>query len=204
MDDDDLRRGRPTCHIAFGEATAILAGDALLTLAFEVLACHIQPAEIVGRCCGELARAAGALGMVGGQADDLDPSRTSVTLAGLDSIHRRKTGALITASVRLGALIASANEDDLRSLTEYGNNLGLAFQIVDDLLDATGDTKMLGKRTRKDAGRGKTTYPQVLGTEPSLSRARTMISDAMTALEPFGDRAVHLRDLAQFVLARQK
>ena len=145
MDDDDLRRGRPTCHIAFGEATAILAGDALLTLAFEVLATEIQPPERAAGCCACLAGAAGPTGMVGGQSDDLEFQTSEGELADLQHIHRRKTGAMFLASLQLGALVAGASEEQQQALETYAANLGLAFQITDDLLDVNGDQQLVGK-----------------------------------------------------------
>jgi geranylgeranyl diphosphate synthase type II len=204
MDDDDLRRGRPSCHIAFGEAMAILAGDALVTLAFQVLATAGYPAATGLRCVAELAQAAGWRGMVGGQAADLFPDGPRDSLSYLESVHARKTGALIQASVRLGGIVAGAGDDDLRRLSEYGTCLGMAFQIVDDLLDETGDEHIVGKRTRKDVERGKRTFPQLMGIEPARARARSMIDQAISLLSPFEKRAERLRDLAAFVIERDK
>ncbi|HEV3165848.1 MAG TPA: farnesyl diphosphate synthase [Isosphaeraceae bacterium] len=203
MDDDDLRRGRPTCHKAFDEATAVLAGDALLTLAFELLARHVRPAEAAAACVRTLAEAAGPAGMVGGQMADLEAEgRTDATLEALEAIHRRKTGALLRASVRLGGLVAEASEDRLRALDRYGQGVGLAFQIVDDLLDVEGDEAKLGKRVGKDSGLGKWTYPGVLGSEGSRLRARQVVEDATAALEPLGDQGARLRALALDLLER--
>ncbi len=204
MDDDDLRRGRPSCHAAFGEATAILAGDALLALAFEVLARDLQPPAIAARCCAELAAAAGAEALVGGQADDLDSEFRELGVAQLEAIHRRKTGAMFCISLRLGALTAEASEEQLTRLDEYGRRLGLAFQIVDDLLDVEGDAQTMGKRTQKDSSRGKRTFPALLGREESSRRAAELIAQAQKAVAPMGESAQGLRALAAFVLERNR
>ncbi len=204
MDDDDLRRGRPSCHMAHGEANAILAGDALLTAAFEVLARDVRPGDLAIECIVELAQAAGPAGMVGGQADDLRRAEQVSSLVDLESIHARKTGALILASVRLGARIARANEDDLERLTQYGMNLGIAFQLVDDLLDATGDVAILGKRAQKDHRRNSDTVPALLGLEPTWDLARNRVEQALRALGSFDHRAGPLRELAALVLQRNK
>ncbi|RUL81274.1 polyprenyl synthetase family protein [Tautonia sociabilis] len=205
MDDDDLRRGRPTCHRAFDEATAILAGDALQALAFEVVARDTQPAAAAARCCLELAEAAGPLGMVGGQmADLLAEGRTDATAPALEAIHRRKTGALLRASLRMGAIAAGADDRQLDALDRYGRGVGLAFQIVDDLLDVQGDEAKLGKRVGKDSGLGKWTYPALLGVDGSRRRAREVADDAVLALEPLGDRGARLRALALNLLERDR
>jgi len=156
MDDDDLRRGRPTCHKQFDEATAILVGDALQSRAFEVLATEISPPDLAARCCAELAQAAGATALVGGQADDLasqffDPIDNTQAIERLEWIHRRKTGALFRVSLRLGAIVAGATEEPLTALDSYGQHLGLAFQVVDDLLDVSGNEIAVGKRVGKDS-----------------------------------------------------
>ena len=202
MDDDDLRRGRPTCHKAFNEGVAILAGDALLALAFEILSEDIQPADRAAVCCGILAHAAGATELVGGQADDLEGEFFSGNLNVLESIHRRKTGAMFRVSLQLGAVCAGASDSARLSLDEYGKDLGLAFQIVDDLLDVRGDAAQLGKNTGKDAGRGKLTFPGVLGVEESQRRAEQFVASAIAALEPFGSHATSLECLARYVLER--
>ncbi len=220
MDDDDLRRGLPTCHKKFGEAAAILAGDALLTMAFEVLA-GAYPAA----CCAELARAAGAAGMVGGQMDDLawerSPAPDGRTLADLEHLHRRKTGALIRACVRLGARVnfASQSVDSvgggappnpgppqgvLERLDRYGHCLGLAFQITDDLLDVEGAAGDVGKRVGKDAARGKLTYPGLLGVAESRRRAHALGEEARACLAPLGPAAARLSELVSFVLTRDR
>ena len=204
MDDDALRRGRPTCHRQFDEATAILAGDALLTLAFETLATGVGPAETAARCCATLAQAAGATGMVGGQADDMAGGLTAGDLPQIESIHARKTGALFTASLRLGAIVAGATDEQEAALTSYGQAVGLAFQITDDLLDVRGDTTAVGKRVGKDTEQGKGTFPALLGVEASLQRAEGLIDQACSALAPFEDRATGLEVLARFVLERNR
>ncbi len=204
MDDDDLRRGRPTCHKVFGEALAILAGDALLTLAFEVLARHTKPAETAARCCAALAEAAGAAGMVGGQVDDLAAEQGGGTLETLESIHARKTGAMLLVSLRLGALVAGADETKTVALIEYGRRLGLAFQIADDLLDVQGDEAAMGKRVKKDSQRHKLTFPALLGIEESRRRAETLIDEACQALSPLGQRAECLEQIARYVVERNR
>ena len=209
MDDDDLRRGRPTCHKQFDEATAILVGDALQARAFEVLATEISPPQRAARCCAELAQAAGASALVGGQADDLSSQFFQATddtqaIEQLELIHRRKTGALFRVSLRLGAIVAGATDEQLAALDTYGQHLGLAFQVVDDLLDVSGSESEVGKRVGKDSERGKTTYPAVLGIEASGERAEALIDAACRAIEPFGEAAAPLRELAQFVRRRNK
>ena len=204
MDDDDLRRGLPTCHKKFGEALAILAGDGLLTQAFEVLATQIQPPSVAARCCGVLARAAGPCNMVGGQADDMDSHHAGGDLDGLCAIHRRKTGAMIEASLELGGLAADADDDQLAALRNYGRCLGLAFQITDDLLDVRSNAQAVGKRTGKDAQRGKLTFPGLLGIEQSDQRARQLVAEACTALAPFNGRAERLEALARYVVERNR
>jgi geranylgeranyl diphosphate synthase type II len=205
MDDDDLRRGRPTCHKAFDEATAILAGDGLLTLAFEILARHVRPARAAVACIEALAEAAGPEGMVAGQmADLLAEGRDDATLEALEAIHRRKTGALLRAPLRMGAAIAEATETCAEALDRYGKAVGLAFQIVDDLLDVQGDEAKLGKRVGKDSELGKWTYPRFLGVDGSRRRARQLAEEAVAALEPFGPRGDRLRGLALALLERDR
>jgi geranylgeranyl diphosphate synthase type II len=204
MDDDDLRRGRPTCHTAFGEATAILAGDALLTLAFEVLATDVQPPECAASCCACLAQAAGPTGMVGGQSDDLEFQTSQGELADLEHIHRRKTGAMFLASLQLGALVSEASQEQQQALETYGTKLGLAFQITDDLLDVHGDQQLVGKRVGKDSDLGKLTFPGLLGTEESTRRAERLVDEASEALGIFGSNASRLDALARYVLERNR
>jgi geranylgeranyl diphosphate synthase, type II len=221
MDDDQLRRGQPTVHIKFDEATAILAGDALIPMAFETLCLHYSP-PVAARCCLELAVAAGASRLVGGQVDDLaqEKNRTSGQrtesdgqecfsreqsgLEQLEHIHKRKTGAMISVALRLGGIVAEASEVQLASLQEYGDNLGLAFQIVDDLLDYRGDWIKMGKLAGKDFGRGKLTYPGLLGVEPSEARASELIERAIRSINGLGVSAEPLVSLAKFVLERNQ
>lgn len=204
MDDDDLRRGLPTCHRQFDEATAILAGDGLLTLAFEVLATRVQPGEIAGRCCAVLASAAGVVGMVGGQADDIAGGLKGDDLERIESIHTRKTGALISASLELGAVCAGADSDRLVALRRYGRRLGLAFQITDDLLDVRGDSATVGKRVGKDSEQGKATYPALLGVEASVRRAQQLVEEACSELLPLGAKGAGLEAVARYVLERNR
>jgi geranylgeranyl diphosphate synthase type II len=217
MDDDDLRRGRATCHREFDEATAILAGDGLLTLAFEVVAREVRPQGAALECVRILAEASGPAGMVGGQMADLQAEgRTEMigsgrnggapveTLAALEAIHRRKTGALLRAPLRMGAVIAGAPYAWVDALDQYGTSVGLAFQIVDDLLDVQGDETKLGKRVGKDSELGKWTYPRFLGVDGSRRRARQLADEAVAALEPFGARGDRLKDLALALLERDR
>jgi geranylgeranyl diphosphate synthase type II len=222
MDDDDLRRGRPTCHKVYGEAMAILAGDALLSLAFQVLAEHVRPASTAASCCAALAEAAGPCQLVGGQADDILADRyvglSSLTehagQAGkhdvpdarkhLESIHARKTGAMIRVSLRLGAMSAAASAEQLRALDEYGRRLGLAFQVTDDLLDVRGSDEGMGKRVGKDAQQGKITFPALMGVDGSAGYASQLIDEACEALGPFGTSAEGLLTLAHYVLERDR
>jgi geranylgeranyl diphosphate synthase, type II len=203
MDDDRLRRGRPTCHVQFDEATAILAGDALLTLAFELLAREIHPGELAAACCAELASAAGLGGMVGGQMADLQAEHGGVTsVQQLEAIHRRKTGRLLSAALGLGARIAGASSAFRTALETYGKCIGLAFQITDDLLDVVGDRVKMGKDVRKDSDHGKLTYPALLGADESRRKARELIEDARHGLGVFGERGATLEALAEFILER--
>ena len=203
MDDDDLRRGMPTCHTAYDEATAILAGDGLLTLAFEVVAREQKPLDVVGECVQILADAAGPCGMVAGQMADLAAEdRTDSNLEELEAIHRRKTGALLCAALRLGATVAKASDEQKDALERYGWSVGLAFQVVDDLLDATGDEAKMGKRVGKDSGLGKWTYPGLIGVESSRAHARTLADSALSALNIFDERADRLRALAHQIVER--
>jgi len=205
MDDDDLRRGRPTCHKVFGEATALLAGDSLLTLAFEVLSRDVQPRSVAAECVLTLAEGAGPSGMAGGQMADLEAEgRTDVTLEKLEAIHRRKTGALLRASLRIGGIIAGADPETLQALDAYGVAVGLAFQIVDDLLDVQGDETKLGKRVNKDQDLGKWTYPGLLGLEGSRRRARELADEAVEVLAALGGRGERLRALALDLLERDR
>ena len=201
MDDDDLRRGVPTCHRAFGEATALLAGDALQSLAFETLA-H-APAPDTGELVRTLARASSSRGMAGGQAIDLEAVGRVLTLDQLERMHLLKTGALIRASVRLGALCAGARDPDiLDRLDEYARCIGLAFQIRDDVLDVEGETEMLGKKQGADTALDKPTYPAVLGLEASKAHASALHERASERLAPFGRDADFLCALSEFIVNR--
>jgi geranylgeranyl diphosphate synthase type II len=204
MDDDDLRRGLPSCHAKFGEATAILAGDALLAQAFEVLSKDVRPPAVAARCCGELAAAAGACNLVGGQQDDLQAEFADLGIDELEQIHRRKTGAMICVSLRLGGIIGGASDEQLAALDAYGERLGVAFQIVDDLLDLEGNERSLGKRARKDSQSGKLTFPAVLGVEKSRRRAEALVAQAIDAVASFGPWAAPLQAIARFVLERDR
>lgn len=204
MDDDDLRRGRPTCHIAYDEATAILAGDALQALAFQWLAQaqSLQPDTRL-RMIDLLACAAGPTGMVGGQAIDLDAVGEKLDLATLEHMHQHKTGALIRASVQLGALASEqVGENQLQALARYAHCIGLAFQVQDDIIDIESDTSILGKQQGADAARDKPTYPALLGLDSARALADSLRNQAIEALEPFGDKALRLRQLADFIVQR--
>ncbi|MBL6829794.1 MAG: polyprenyl synthetase family protein [Pirellulales bacterium] len=212
MDDDDLRRGRPTCHRAFDEATAILCGDALQPLAFATLVRHLPP-DTAGRACGILASAAGAEALVGGQAEDLAAEQETAEtdaataspesqLARLEQIHRCKTGALFLACLRLGGLTAGASSEQLQALEIYGGAFGLAFQIADDLLDAEGTEETVGKRVGKDAARGKLTFPSLVGIDASRARAHALAAEAEHACQIFGTRGKPLAALASWIVHR--
>jgi geranylgeranyl diphosphate synthase type II len=201
MDDDDLRRGRPTNHKVFGEAMAILAGDAMVTMAFEILATDAEPG-VVASLVKELAIAGGPEGMIGGQVLDIDGEDQSLTLDQLQQMHRMKTGALLTASCRMGAISAGASESQLNAVTEYGRRLGLAFQIIDDVLDVTSTPEKMGKATNKDAAKGKNTYPVLMGLEASKREAQKQLDLALEALNELGSSADGLRKLAKFVVER--
>ena len=205
LDNDDLRRGRPTCHKVFGEATAILAGDALQTQAYEVLAdLRCSPAARVS-IIAEIARGTGTIdGMIGGQVVDLEAERTRPDAATLDYIHNAKTAALITASLASGGIYADATEDELSRLRVVGQSVGLAFQIVDDVLDVTQSSEQLGKTAGKDTAAEKVTYPSLFGVEESLRRADALVEKAFAALSAFGDRAETLKSLARYLVERKK
>ncbi len=202
MDDDDLRRGKPTCHIAFNEATAILAGDGLQTLAFELLLNAKVSAELKVQLVGELANASGAKGMVLGQAIDLAAVDQQLNLSELETMHRYKTGALIRASVAMGALAAGANEEQLKALDDYAAAIGLAFQVQDDILDVTADTATLGKQQGADIARNKPTYVSLLGLDTAKAKAAELHRQALSALDVFTEQAVHLRQLADYIIQR--
>jgi geranylgeranyl diphosphate synthase, type II len=211
MDDDDLRRGRPTCHRAFDEATAILCGDALQPLAFETLAAGL-PDSVAGRACLVLARAAGGAALVGGQVDDLAVERGWVAppdgmsaaeqVVWMERIHRRKTGALFRAALELGGLAVAADSGQLAALDRFGRAFGLCFQIADDLLDAEGDEAAVGKRVGKDAARGKLTYPTALGADEARRRAVALAEEAAAAAADLGEPAAELAALAHWIVTR--
>ncbi len=207
MDNDDLRRGKPTCHKVFGEATAILAGDALLTIAFELLV-HPDllakvPCARVVRVVHLLSQAAGLQGMVAGQMADLLAEGRQVSPEELDFIHRHKTGALIAASVASGVILAGGTQEEIDAFSRYGWAIGRAFQIVDDILDIEGDEKVLGKPTGSDLKKKKATYPALYGIEPSKEKAFSLVKEALQALQGFGSQADPLRDIARYIVERK-
>lgn len=205
MDNDSLRRGRPTCHIRYGEAAALLAGDALQTLAFDLLSRPTAlPPQRQLHMLSTLARASGSLGMAGGQAIDLANVGRSITQSELEQMHSLKTGALIRAAAALGGLSCpDLTDDDLQRLDRYAARLGLAFQVIDDVLDCEADTATLGKTAGKDTDNDKPTYVKLMGLSAARQYAETLVAEALETLEPFGSRAAHLRGLAQFVTARK-
>ncbi len=207
MDDDQLRRGRPTCHVAFDEATAILAGDALQTLAFRLL-CEADDLCIAAadrlRMVDVLAQASGSRGMAGGQALDMEATGQDIDLARLENLHIHKTGALILASVRLAALAAGAADDErLPRLERYAKCIGLAFQVHDDVLDVEGSTAELGKTKGKDAATHKATYPALIGLDAARDMARRLTAEALDSLEPLGEAAEPMRQLANYIVRRK-
>jgi geranylgeranyl diphosphate synthase type II len=205
LDNDDLRRGRPTCHKAFGEAIAILAGDALQTQAYEVLARLKCPAEARVRIIEEIARGTGSVdGMIGGQVVDLEAEHKRPDLAMLEYIHRAKTAALITASVVTGGLYAGGAAEQIAAIRSFGQNIGLAFQIVDDVLDVTQTSEQLGKTAGKDVAAEKVTYPALFGLDESIRKADALVTSACTQLDSFGQRADTLKALAHFLVERKK
>jgi farnesyl diphosphate synthase len=204
MDDDALRRGQPTVHVAFDEATAVLAGDALQSLAFEQLAdAHVAP-DVAVALVRTLAQAAGAAGMCGGQALDLDATGRSaaVDIGSLETLHSMKTGALIRAAVRMGALVGHADATALARLDDFAAALGLAFQVRDDILDVEADTAQLGKTAGKDMEQDKATFPALIGLDASRSRLDALNERMRSALDAFGDRADVLRELAAYAVSR--
>ena len=206
MDDDELRRGKPTCHIAFDEATAILAGDGLLTFAFEILgdpATHPDASVRAGLVLA-LARAAGKDGMVGGQMLDLEAEqKTGQTLEEIMLIQKLKTGALFGFSLEAGAILASAPDDDRQALRTFADKVGLAFQIADDVLDVESTPEQLGKQTQKDAGAGKSTFIDLFGLDGAKARARELVDEAIAAVERYGNKASNLTTAARFVVSRK-
>lgn len=209
IDNDDYRRGKPTCHKVFGEAIAILAGDGLLTEAFRLmtdqLSEDLRPADdrVIIESVNEVARAAGILGMVGGQVVDVESEGKAVNFPTVQYIHARKTGAMILASVRVGAKLGGAKGKTLDALTRYGESLGLAFQVFDDILNVEGNAVLLGKKTGSDLSRGKATFPSVLGVQESKKKGRELVENSVNALKPFGPEADPLREIARFVASRE-
>jgi geranylgeranyl diphosphate synthase, type II len=205
LDNDDLRRGRPTCHKVFGEAIAILAGDALQTQAYEVLAQLRCPAEARVRIIAEIARGTGTIeGMIGGQVVDLEAEHTRPDIKMLEYIHRSKTAALITASVVSGGLYAGADDEAVEKLRTFGQSIGLAFQIVDDVLDVTQTSEQLGKTAGKDMAAEKVTYPALFGIDESIRQADDLVSRACASLDSFAGQADTLKGLAHFLVERKK
>jgi geranylgeranyl diphosphate synthase type II len=207
MDDDDLRRGKPSCHVKFGEATALLAGDALLSLAFETALCNngnskIKSENIIAAVC-ELARASGANGMVGGQIIDLEFENKKASLTVIEQMHSKKTGAMIAAAAKMGCIIANASEEKTIAASEFAKKIGLAFQIVDDILDATSSDEKLGKPVGSDNGNDKSTYVTHLGIEKSQMLANRLTTDAICHLEIFGAENVFLKELAKKLAYRE-
>jgi len=208
IDNDDMRRGMPTCHKVFGEAMAILAGDALLASAFDVMAnTHASTDEerlLLLKTIQEIARAAGSTGMVGGQVVDIESEGKDVAFPVLEYIHIHKTGELILASIRAGAIMKNAGDKELEAMTRYGEAIGLAFQIADDILDVEGNKEDTGKNVGGDAKREKVTYPSILGIEESKKRARELTDIALASVEGFGKKAEPLKEIAKYIVARRK
>jgi len=209
MDNDDYRRGKPTCHKVFGEAIGILAGDGLLTEAFKLMTNHSSwddPSDdkaLILDVVHEIAQAAGISGMVGGQVADIESEGKEVDLPQLQYIHTHKTGAMILASIRVGARLGGAGGETLRAFTQYAERIGLAFQITDDILNVEGKAAALGKSTGTDLSRGKATYPSLLGLEESKRRATELVELAVESLKPYGPGADPLREIARFIIARE-
>jgi len=206
MDDDELRRGKATNHMVYGEAGAILAGDGLLTFAFELLSSQAHNGSLAPemqlRLINIIAKAAGPTGMVGGQSLDIISENQEIDFETLQAIHSRKTGALITASVQAGAILGRADDRQFNALSEYGKNIGLAFQIVDDLLNVEGTEEELGKAVGSDADRNKATYPSIFGIEATREKAKQTVANAIGALNDFDKKADPLRDLAEYIYSR--
>ncbi len=209
LDDDELRRGKPTCHVQYDEATAILAGDALLTMAFETVSeagatAPDSEADVWLKIAQLIARAAGCRGMIEGQARDLAFEGTLISQAELEQMHGLKTGAMIVVAVHTGAILAGAKEDQIENLKRYGENIGLAFQVIDDILNVKGDPSILGKAVGTDEARQKNTYPALLGLEPAESYARQLIDRALRALDIFDNNADPLRAIARYIIERER
>ncbi len=207
MDNDDLRRGKPTNHKVYGEAIAILAGDALLTEAFAILSDpslggKIRESDLL-KAASEVAAASGMSGMVGGQVQDMLSENSEPDAETLEFIHRCKTAALIRASVKIGAILSRGGEGKIDAMTEYGNNIGLAFQVIDDILDVEGETEVLGKPRGSDEKKKKMTYPRLCGIEKSREKAKELVGSAIASLAPFGEMAEPLRAIARYLLERK-
>lgn len=207
MDNDELRRGKPTCHIAYDEATAILAGDALLTLAFQVLSSDPYASEKPGlilRIIKIISHAAGDQGMIEGQMRDMESEGKFLERTELENIHHLKTGAIIRASVMSGALLAGADDEDLEVFDRYASRIGLAFQVADDILNVTGDAELMGKATGTDSTLNKATYPSLLSLEQSIAFARECVESALSDLKRFDERAEPLRAIATYIIERKR
>jgi geranylgeranyl diphosphate synthase type II len=207
MDNDDFRRGRPTNHKVYGEAIAILAGDALLTEAFDFIAGikpqgRITPDRILG-VIRIVVKASGYRGMIGGQVIDLESETREVDLATVEYMHIRKTGAIISASLEVGAILGGGDDEQIAAMTRYGHHLGLAFQITDDLLDIEGDPAVMGKQPGSDIAKNKKTYPALMGISGSKEAAKQHVEDALKALSPFDEKAEPLRAIARYLLVRR-
>ncbi len=205
MDDDELRRGKPTCHIEFDEASAILAGDALQTLAFEIASNdHFESVSAANqiRIISEMAQASGLRGMCGGQALDLAATDKCIALSELETVHRLKTGALLKAAIRIGAIAANASNDELKHLSDYADAIGLAFQVQDDILDIESTTEILGKPQGSDQHANKSTYPAHLGLEEAKLKATQLVQDAITALERIDADTGRLKAVAEYIIER--
>lgn len=207
IDNDDFRRGKPTNHKEFGEAVAILAGDALLTMAFQIMSDirampKANPSAIL-RAINEMARAVGASGTIGGQVVDIEYSGKKPDISTLEYIHTHKTGEMILSAVRVGAILSGCEDDELNAMTKYGENIGLAFQVVDDILDVEGESEVMGKTAGSDERMKKITYPAVFGLAESKKIAGRLIDNSIKSLEMFGDRAEVLKDIAEYIIARR-
>ena len=208
MDDDELRRGKPSCHIAYGEAYALLAGDGLLTLAFETMLKKYEGSSVLppnaARAALELSKQAGYCGMIGGQTVDIASESKNISLETLQLMHSLKTGALISAACKIGCIVAGASDEKIMAADQYAKNIGLAFQITDDVLDAVGDTKLLGKVAGSDQANNKTTFVSLMGVEKSLEFARELTEKAKSELEVFGSDSEFLCELADYLASRNK
>lgn len=207
LDNDDFRRGKPTNHKEFGEAIAILTGDALLTMAFEIMSDtrsmpNINPLLIL-RTINEVARGVGPFGTIGGQVVDIESTGKEVDIPTLEYIHTHKTGEMILAAVRGGAILSNCQEDELNALTRYGENIGLAFQVMDDILDVEGESEVIGKTAGSDEKMKKVTYPSIFGIAESKKIASRLIDNSIKSLEMFGERAEVLKDISEYIIARR-